>query len=55
MVLKKWLKSFVYRTDKEITTFALAGVLALAIALITVGYHVAKSVIVDPVTSLRYE
>jgi putative ABC transport system permease protein len=36
-------------------TFILAGVLALVIALLTVGYQAVKVAIANPVDALRYE
>jgi putative ABC transport system permease protein len=35
--------------------FVLGGVIALTIALLTIGYHTVKSARSNPVDSLRYE
>jgi putative ABC transport system permease protein len=51
----RWLAGFAYRIEVGWGLFALAGVLALLIALATVGYQSVKAALTDPVTSLRNE
>ncbi len=53
--MNKWLEGFVYRTDIQITSFIFAGLLALAIAWLTVSYQTIKAATSDPVDALRYE
>ena len=53
--MNKWLEDFAYRITISWWTFALAGILALTIALITVSYQAIKAAIVNPVKSLRTE
>ena len=53
--MSKWLEDFAYRITISWWTFALAGILALAIALLTVSYQAIKAAIVNPVKSLRSE
>lgn len=50
-----WLQNFAYSTTMGPGTFALAGLLALAIAWTTVSYQSIKAAVADPVKSLRYE
>ena len=50
-----WLASFTYRIDLGVGTFALAGFVALVIALITVFLHTLKAVQTNPVETLRME
>ena len=50
-----WLTDFVYRIDIEWWVFALAGLLALSIALLTVSYQSIKAALLNPVKSLRAE
>ena len=50
-----WLQDFAYRITPGVGTFALAGLLALTIALVTVSYQAIKAALADPVDSLRYE
>jgi putative ABC transport system permease protein len=53
--MDKWLKTFEYKTPVEWFVFAWAGVVALAIALITVSFESIKSAMGNPVHSLRSE
>ncbi|WP_297094851.1 ABC transporter permease [uncultured Draconibacterium sp.] len=53
--MSKWLENFAYKTSMSWWIFALAGVLALVIALITVTWHSWRSATRNPVESLRYE
>ena len=50
-----WLSGFAYRISSYWWIFALAGVSALAIALITVSFQAVKAALVNPVHSLRTE
>jgi len=54
-IMKRWLGNFAYRTSINIEIFILSGLLAFAIALITVSYQSIKAALKDPVNSLRYE
>lgn len=53
--MHKWLEGYAYRITINWTVFALSGVLALAIALITVSFQSIKAAIANPVNSLRSE
>lgn len=53
--MNKWLQSFVYRIDLSWWIFALAGLLALLIAIFTVSFQAIKAAIANPVKSLRTE
>jgi putative ABC transport system permease protein len=53
--MNHWLQNYAYRIDIGLGTFILAGVLALVIALLTVGYQAIKAARANPVNSLRYE
>jgi len=55
LVMSRWLESFAYRTDMTLTLFILAGLVALIVALLTVGYQAIKAALADPVETLRYE
>src|SRR4029077_11315800 len=54
-MMNKWLQSFAYRIDISWWVFALAGLLTIAIALITVSFQAIKAAIANPVESLRTE
>lgn len=53
--MNNWLEDFAYRIKISWWIFVLAGVVALAIALITVSYQAIKAAIVNPIKSLRTE
>jgi len=55
LAMNHWLQNFAYRINIGIGNFILAGVLALVIALLTVGYQAIKAARANPVDSLRYE
>jgi predicted permease len=52
---EQWLGKFAYRTDMAWWIFALAGGLALLIALLTVSFHSIRAALANPVKSLRSE
>ncbi|NEU69248.1 FtsX-like permease family protein [Spirosoma agri] len=51
--MNQWLQDFAYRIDIQWWVFALAGLLALAIALLTVSFQSIKAALMNPVKSLR--
>ena len=53
--MNKWLEGFAYRVGMKISTFLLAAIVTLAIALLTVSYKAVCSAKADPANSLRYE
>ncbi|HYE55424.1 MAG TPA: ABC transporter permease [Chitinophagaceae bacterium] len=53
--LNKWLSDFAYRVNVTWWVFAVAGVAALLIALLTVSFQALKAAISNPVKSLRTE
>jgi putative ABC transport system permease protein len=55
LAMTKWLANFAYRIDIGWWTFALAGGLALLIALLTVSTQAIKAALANPVEALRYE
>jgi len=50
-----WLQAFAYKVDLSWWMFALAGVLAVFIALFTVSFQAVKAAVANPVRSLRSE
>ncbi|GAA4446993.1 ABC transporter permease [Nibrella saemangeumensis] len=50
-----WLQDFAYKIDIEWWMFALAGLLAVSIALVTVSFQSVKAALVNPVKSLKAE
>jgi len=54
-VMDQWLENFAYRTDISFGIFALAGSMAVIIALATVSWQSIRAAIANPVNSLRSE
>jgi len=50
-----WLQGYAYHIDVEWWIFALAGTIAIGIALLTVSYQAIKTAIINPVSILRSE
>jgi predicted permease len=53
--MSKWLQNYQYRIDIHWWVFALSGVLAMLIALVTVSFQAVKAAMINPVKSLRSE
>ena len=54
-VMNKWLQNFAYKAEMNWWTFALAGVIALFIALITVSWQSWRAATTNPADTLRHE
>ena len=54
-LMNDWLQDFAYKIDIEWWMFAVAGVLTIAIALLTVSYQSIRSALSNPIKSLRTE
>jgi putative ABC transport system permease protein len=54
-LLSLWLKRFAYKTDLNWWIFALAGISAIVIAIITVSWQSWRAATRNPVEALRYE
>jgi putative ABC transport system permease protein len=53
--MTKWLADFAYRIDIQWWMFALAGLVAILVAFLTVGFQSVKAALTNPVKSLRSE
>ncbi|PPL02999.1 ABC transporter permease [Parapedobacter indicus] len=53
--MNKWLADFAYRIDIQWWMFALAGSVAVVIAMLTVGWQAIRAAVANPVESLRDE
>lgn len=53
--LTRWINTYANRIDVKLWVFALAGLLSLLIALITVGWQSLKAALRNPIDVLRYE
>jgi putative ABC transport system permease protein len=54
-MMSRWLESFAYKTEISWWVFAIAGILALTISVITVSWISWKAATRNPVEALRYE
>lgn len=54
-VSSQWLNGFAYRVEINLFIFVIAGLSAIAIAWLTVGYQSIKAARANPVNSLRHE
>lgn len=55
LAMNKWLQSFSYRINISWWIFAIAGITALLMALVTISFQAIKAAIANPVKSLRAE
>ncbi|MDN3551101.1 ABC transporter permease [Mucilaginibacter aquaedulcis] len=53
--MDKWLQAFAYRIPLSWWMFAIAGIIAIGIALFTVSFQAIKAAVANPVKSLRTE
>ena len=53
--LDQWLRNFIYRTSLSWWIFAVAGLVSVAIALLTIGVQTVRAALANPVESLRSE
>jgi len=54
-IMRVWLQSFAYRIEINWIVFAVSGLLAMFISLLTVSFQAIKAAIANPVKSLRTE
>lgn len=54
-VMHRWLQDFAYRVDINWWVFLLAGIIAAAIAFVTISFQAIKAANANPVKSLRTE
>ncbi|MFN7116269.1 MAG: ABC transporter permease [Saprospiraceae bacterium] len=53
--VSRWLENFAYRIDIQWWMFAIAGIIALGIALLTVSFQAIRVAIANPVNALKNE
>jgi putative ABC transport system permease protein len=53
--MNKWLQGFAYRIEISLTTFVMASLITLIIALITVSYQSTRAASINPVEAIRHE
>jgi putative ABC transport system permease protein len=55
ILARHWLQDFAYRVEVGIWVFVVAGLGAVGIAVVTVGYQSIRAAMANPVNSLRSE
>ena len=55
LLMNWWLQNFAYKTNVDVLSFLIGGVLALVISWFTVSYQSIKAAIANPTQALRYE
>jgi putative ABC transport system permease protein len=55
LFMNQWLHDFAYRIEMKWWVFLLAGVLALLVALITIGFQANKAASTNPIKSLKVD
>jgi len=55
LLMNRWLNNFAFRIDIEWWVFALVGIAAISIALLTVSFQSIKAALANPIQSLRNE
>jgi predicted permease len=55
LAMRKWLQSYAYRVDLGYFVFVAAMLLALFVAILSVGYQAIRAARANPADSLRYE
>jgi putative ABC transport system permease protein len=55
VIMNAWLQDFAYRIRIEWWVFVVAGIIAIAIALLTVSYQSIKAALTNPIKNLRTE
>ncbi len=55
LAMRSWLQNYEYRTTIHWWIFALAGALALIVALLTVSFQAIKTALANPIKALRSE
>ena len=53
--MNKWLENFAYQVPISWSVFAIAGISALVVALLTISFQAIKAAMANPVKSLRTE
>jgi len=53
--MSKWLQTYTYRVDIHWWVFVFAGLLSVAIALLTVSYQSIRAAVANPIKNLRSE
>jgi putative ABC transport system permease protein len=53
--LGKWLDNFAYHINLGWATFAISGLIALIVTILSVSFHSVKAATANPVNAIKYE
>ena len=54
-IMNRWLEDFAYKTTLGWSTFITGGLIAMAIAIVTISYQSINAALIQPLNSLRNE
>jgi putative ABC transport system permease protein len=54
-IIQRWLEDFAYRIEIGADVFVLAGLVVLAITLLTVSFHALRAALINPTEGIRNE
>jgi hypothetical protein len=54
-IMESWLEKYTFRIPLSVSVFVISGLMAIFIALLTVGYQAVRAAMANPVKSLRVE
>jgi len=54
-IMDTWLSNFPYRSQQSVWIFLIAGLITLALSLLTVGFHSLRAAYSNPVNTLRHD
>ncbi len=55
VMMRSWLDNFAYRTSIALWIFLAAGILSIAVSMLTVSTQSVRAARTDPIRSIRYE
>ncbi len=55
VAMQRWLQDFAYRMEMEWWVFAIAGILAIFIAFMTVSFQSLKAALSNPVEAIKLD
>ena len=55
LAMSRWLQDFAYRINITVWIFAIAGIITVAIAIVTISFQAIKAATANPVKALRSE
>ncbi|MFC2126714.1 hypothetical protein ACFLU5_18160, partial [Bacteroidota bacterium] len=54
-LMTRWLESFAFKINIDLSTYLIAGSIIMIVTLLTIGFQTLKSARTNPVEELKYE